>query len=179
MHHHKRDITDCFSRSLWSLHSHSKTLPIKTWKNSRILEHNWRIYPYCPELPIWPKLKTHVGNWAEKLSVTSTLWAPPSICPYHLRKDLWACTLMYSLQRNCEIVLAIFFLLNKENVKNDVINTVYILHTTMGWSNIDFFHDSVFSRDLWNEEIILVLEIKPCGLGSRIGGCGECLDYWL
>ena len=29
---------------------------MKTWKTV-LLSRNWRILPYCPELPIWPKIK--------------------------------------------------------------------------------------------------------------------------
>ena len=61
---------------------------------------------------------------------------------------------MYSLQRNFEIVLAIFFL-NKENVKNDAITTVYIAQW-VELSNIHIFHNSSFLKDLSNEEIMLV-----------------------
>ena len=31
-------------------------------------------FAYCPECPCGPKMKIHIGNLAEELSVISTLW---------------------------------------------------------------------------------------------------------
>ena len=48
-----------------------------------------------------------------------------------------------------------FFFLNKENVKNDAITTVYMAQW-VELSNIHILHNSSFLKDLWNEEIMLV-----------------------
>ena len=74
---HKRDITERSSRGLWPKKIRTNFFSYfyiiqhfiadATMLKKIFFQHNWRMFPYCPELPIWPK----IGNWAEELSVIS------------------------------------------------------------------------------------------------------------